>query len=156
MVNCTSGGEACTDRSRPTFVTSVVNAYNRGQLGDFDTSLMEPSSDKRALVPADGVGPRRIGKLSEGVIIAVDVEVENNREYQLAAYFVDWERQGRRISVALMDATDYKFNPIAPSQLLEDFGDGVYLVVKAKLTPHRLAVGGLHYPLSTISNPSLY
>lgn len=131
MVNCTSGGETCIDRSRPNFVTSVVNAYSRGQLGDFDTSLVEPSSDKRALVPEDGVGPRRIGKLSEGVIIAVDVEVENNREYQLSAYFVDWERQGRRISVALMDATDYKFNQIAPSQLLEDFGDGVYLVVRA-------------------------
>ena len=39
------------------------------------------------------------------------------------------ERQGRRISVALMDATESRFTQIAPSQLLEDFGDGVYLTV---------------------------
>jgi hypothetical protein len=62
-----------------------------------------------------GGGPRRIGKLSEGVVIAVDVAVntpaastaaaagsgsngstreevavEPVEEYQLSAYFVDW------------------------------------------------------------------
>ena len=62
-----------------------------------------------------GGGPRRIGKLSEGVVIAVDVAVNTpaaaaaaaagsgsngstreevaaqaGEEYQLSAYFVDW------------------------------------------------------------------
>jgi hypothetical protein len=29
-----------------------------------------------------------------------------------------------------MDATESRFTQIAPSQLLEDFGDGVYLTVR--------------------------
>ena len=74
--------------------------------------------------------PRIIGKLADTVIIALDVAVpqaNQNRPYKLSAYFVDWERQGRVNSVTLMNATDSTFTTIAPSQLLRDFGEGVWL-----------------------------
>ena len=66
------------------------------------------------------------------MVIAVDITAEPDKVYQLAAYFVDWERQGRTSSVALMNSTDFKFNQIAPSQILTDFGEGVYLVWRVR------------------------
>jgi hypothetical protein len=44
------------------------------------------------------------GQLSDVVIIAIDVAVPASytAHYQLSAYFVDWERQGRSNSVTLM------------------------------------------------------
>ena len=93
VVNCSSGGQTCKSRKRPGFVSAVTNAYSRGKLGQFDTSVFKPADDHRALVPAGGSGPRRIGKLSEGVVVAVDVEVATSQikqGYELSAYFVDW------------------------------------------------------------------
>jgi hypothetical protein len=49
-------------------------------------------------------------------------------EYELAAYFVDWESTGRIQSIALLNSTNHNFNVIAPSQLLRDFSGGAYLV----------------------------
>jgi len=110
------------------FVTSVTNAYQRGQASAIaaDANL----SDIRALEGATTGAPRSIGKLADTVIIALDVAVprpNQNRPYKLSAYFVDWERQGRVNSVTLMNATDSTFTTIAPSQLLRDFGEGVWL-----------------------------
>lgn len=93
VVNCSSGGQTCKSTKRPEFISKIANAYGRGKLGQFDTSKFKPADDHRALVPAGGIGPRHIGKLSEGVVIAVDVEVamsQINQEYALSAYFVDW------------------------------------------------------------------
>ena len=64
------------------------------------------------------------------MIVAIDIAVPSTHtaSYQLAAYFVDWERQGCVNSVTLMNATDYTFDTIAPSQLLREFGGGAWLV----------------------------
>ena len=109
------------------FVTSVTNAYKRGQSKDFVNVNL---SDSRALEGATAGAPRSIGKLSDVVIIAVDIVVppaEPSRVYRLSAYFVDWERQGRVSSVTLMNATDATFTIIAPSQLLREYGGGAWL-----------------------------
>jgi hypothetical protein len=110
------------------FITSVTNAYQRGRASAIATDAN--LSDIRALEGTTAGSPRTIGKLADTVIIAVDVAVpraSQNRHYKLSAYFVDWERQGRVNSVTLMNATDSTFTTIAPSQLLRDFGDGVWL-----------------------------
>jgi hypothetical protein len=54
------------------------------------------------------------------VIVAIDIAVPaaHQASWRLAAYFVDWERQGRVNSVTLMNASGYSFTTIAPSQLL--------------------------------------
>jgi hypothetical protein len=108
-------------------VTSVTNAYKRGLSKDFVNVNL---SDSRALEGATAGAPRSIGKLSDVVIIALDIAVppeEQSRAYRLSAYFVDWERQGRVNSVTLMNATDSTFTTIAPSQLLREFGGGAWL-----------------------------
>lgn len=110
------------------FVTSVTNAYQRGQASAI--AAHANLSDIRALESTTRGEPRIIGKLADTVIIALDVAVpraNQNRPYKLSAYFVDWERQGRVNSVTLMNATDSTFTTIAPSQLLHDFGEGVWL-----------------------------
>jgi hypothetical protein len=112
----------------PRFVTSITNAYQRGQGSAIASNAN--LSDIRALEAATAGAPRTLGKLSDVVIIALDIAVpqaEQNRAYKLSAYFVDWERQGRVNSVTLMNATDYTFTTIAPSQLLRDFGEGAWL-----------------------------
>lgn len=116
----------------PDFVSSVTSAYKRAQKGGFNGSRPD-LSDVRALESAKTGGARSIGKLSDVVIIALDVAVPaaHTQSYQLAAYFVDWERQGRVNSITLMNATDYTFPTIAPSQLLRDFGGGAWLVWEA-------------------------
>jgi hypothetical protein len=117
----------CHDTKQPSFVSAMTSAYGRGKLGTFD-NLENVSSDLRALENPDHSGSRGIGKLAEGVIIAVDIDVaDQTREYLLAAYFVDWERQGREMSVSLLDANDDSFGVLAPSQVLKNFGGGVYL-----------------------------
>jgi len=111
----------------PAFVTSVTNAYKRGQKG---VPSHPNLTDPRALESATAGGARSIGQLSDVVIIAIDVAVPADyaAHYQLSAYFVDWERTGRSNSVTLMNATDATFSTIAPSQLLNDFGGGAWLV----------------------------
>eukprot|EP00935_MAST-01C_sp_MAST-1C-sp1_P002341 g2341.t1 len=129
----------CRDTQLPRFVSAVTSAYDRGKEGSFDTSTGNVSADPRALQSPEPTrtqadGGRRIGKLAEGVIIAVDIAVPDSSQapYDLTAYFVDWERQGRQMRVSLLNATESKFDVIAPSQLVEDFGDGVYLTWRVR------------------------
>ena len=137
-VQC-NGSSSCSESSLPPFVASISNGYNRGQLGAFGPP--SPAADDRALqfptsTPFEnaGVGAvRNIGKLSDVVIIAVDIMVHPaaaTKQYQLAAYFVDWEGQGRSQTVSVLDATDSRFNIVAPTQVLEDFEGGAYLIWK--------------------------
>ena len=120
------GAPPCVGVKYPPFVSSVTNAYARGKLGAFDNSA-NASSDPRALQPPSGTGPRAIGKLAEGVIIAIDIATPDPTEpYTLTAYFVDFERSGRTVSVTLLNATDDTFNVISDGVVLENFGEGVY------------------------------
>eukprot|EP00937_MAST-01D_sp_MAST-1D-sp2_P005240 g5240.t1 len=137
VVNCTGPPPPppCTDESLPPYVRTVTNAYGRGKLGSF--SGLSPGSaanDTRALQAPPGAGgaARSIGRLAEGVIIALDVAVDpavggGGGEYTFSAYFVDWERQGRVSSVSLLNATDASFGVLAPMQVLRDYGGGAYL-----------------------------
>jgi alpha-L-rhamnosidase len=60
----------------------------------------------------------------------VDITVTGDREYNLAIYFVDWDRQDRRQSVDLFDPATYK--RLAPSQLVQDFTEGKYLIYQCR------------------------
>jgi len=125
-----AGAQACNASATsalPSFVTAVTNAYNRGKEGGFGPP--NAAGDRRALASPTAGEARGIGKLAEGVIISVDIAVANpTREYRLAAYFVDWERQGRANHVSIYNSTAGAFDIFAPSQLLRDFGGGAYLV----------------------------
>ena len=49
-------------------------------------------------------------------------------EYTVALYFVDWDRQGRQMAVDMFDGNTYDM--IAPTQVIKNCENGVYLVYK--------------------------
>jgi hypothetical protein len=69
------------------------------------------------------------------------VEVADNAWHQLAIYCVDGDRQGRKQSVSVVDASN---NNVLDSREMSDFGDGRYLVWNfhgsIKLKTQRLSV----------------
>jgi hypothetical protein len=58
--------------------------------------------------------------------MTVDVTLKGEHEYRLALYFLDSDRQQRRMAVELFDLDTRKL--IAPVELVEDFAGGKYLV----------------------------
>ena len=52
--------------------------------------------------------------------------IDGPRDYQVALYFVDWDRQGRRQAVEMFDA--HTLNLVAPVQIVNGFDRGQYLV----------------------------
>jgi len=126
----------------PSFVSSIKNAYNRGHFNQFGAP--DPQDDRRALDDPSYPTRRSIGRLSQAVIVAVDIITSSNEPYQLSAYFVDWENQGRIESVTLLNASDSRFDVIAPLQMLENFSDGCYLVwqVRGSVRVRIAHVGG--------------
>merc|ERR1712098_525429 len=56
----------------------------------------------------------------------LDVLLTGARKYRLAAYFVDWDGRGRQQTLSLMDFATK--NVVSPTQLVEDFARGRWLV----------------------------
>lgn len=57
--------------------------------------------------------------------MTVDVTLKGEHGYRMALYFLDSDRQQRRLAVELFDLETRKL--IAPVELVEDFGGGKYL-----------------------------
>lgn len=94
---------ACTETRLPSFVRTVTNSYNHGKLLPFDGTVhsVNDPADTRSLQL--GVASRSTGKLAGEVVFSIDIEVQDlSQQWQLSAYFVDWERQGRSQQVTLM------------------------------------------------------
>ena len=58
--------------------------------------------------------------------MTLTIGVEGTRDYQVALYFVDWDNQGRREAVEMMDATTLKL--VALVKIVDTFAGGKYLV----------------------------
>ena len=58
--------------------------------------------------------------------MTLTIGVEGTRDYQVALYFVDWDKQARREAVEMMDATTLKL--VAPVKIVDTFAGGKYLV----------------------------
>ena len=119
----------CTETRLPSFVSAVTNSYGKGLVLPFDGqvhSVTDPA-DLRSLQL--GATSRSVGKLAGKVVFSVDIEVpDESQQWQLSAYFVDWERQGRAQQVSILNATDSTYPIAAAATLLADFGEGAYLV----------------------------
>ena len=127
-VACAKPTPKCVESELPPFIKAVTNAYGRGHLEPF-IGGPPVANDPRALRFANSTKGRSVGKLAEGVVLAVDIFATSpNVTYTLAAYFADWEHQGRAQQVSILNATDATFPIAAPSQLLESFGGGAYLI----------------------------
>lgn len=111
----------------PSYVASVV--HRQGRTGGWS----EPAVDTRALAQ----GPTNDAARCFGVLycgnpaacqqcLVVDVALKQPAEYQLALYFVDLDRKGRRQSVELFDLANRKL--IAPTRVYSNFAGGTYAV----------------------------
>jgi hypothetical protein len=58
--------------------------------------------------------------------MSVTIGIDGEREYQVALYFVDWNRNGCRQAVEMMDAGT--LNQVAPVKIVDDFSGGAYLM----------------------------
>lgn len=134
-----SGGSVlfCTDGTNqdrvqlPSYVASVV--HRQGRTGGWS----EPVVDDRALAQ----GPTNGAARCNGVLycgnpaacqqcLVVDVALNRPAEYQLALYFVDLDRKGRRQSIELFDLENRKL--IAPTRVYSNFTGGTYAVYNCR------------------------
>ena len=119
-------------RELPPYVVSVQPSFRKNG-GCLHAQPAASTGDRRALSPSpSNERIRNVGQLYTGDPVAcqqtmtVDVEVLENRKYQIALYFLDWDLLGRRQAVAAFDlkTLDRK----APVEVVEDFTQGKYLV----------------------------
>jgi alpha-L-rhamnosidase len=61
-----------------------------------------------------------------GTTMTVTIDIEGKEAYQVALYFVDWESEGHKYAVEMMDAKT--LNQIAPVQIVKNHTNGVYIV----------------------------
>ena len=76
-----------------------------------------------------GIGKRSISTHYSGERFDVDIALNQQREYTMALYFVDWDASSRAINVDIYDSNDTA-TKIAPTQVLNDYTGGVYLIYK--------------------------
>jgi hypothetical protein len=129
-------GTGSDRRQLPSYVTSVTPAARN--MGHCDHGqLASTTTERRALAPGpENTMSRKVGSLYTAAPVAgqetttVDVTVVGGRDYELALYCLDWDRQGRRQTVDLFDLTTYK--RLAPAQLVQDFLEGKYLIYQCR------------------------
>jgi hypothetical protein len=88
------------------------------------------TADKRALAPDkhNGANRKAAGYSNSGETMSVTIGIDGERDYQVALYFVDWNKTGCCQAVEMMDAET--LNLIAPVKIVDDFSGGAYLVFK--------------------------
>jgi alpha-L-rhamnosidase len=125
------GESAGKDRIQlPAYVASVI--HRQGRTGGWTAPV-----DSRALAQSPTNGEARcIGALYCGnpaacqQCLVVDVALKQPAEYQLALYFVDLDRKGRRQSVELFDLKSRKL--VAPTRVYSNFIGGIYAVYNCR------------------------
>ena len=128
---CNYNGEGRDEKVLPPYVKSVeyYRAFPKSGLPDPQMWAAE-TADKRALAPDkhNGSGRKAAGYSNSDQTMSVTIGIDGEREYQVALYFVDWNRNGCRQAVEMMDAGT--LNQVAPVKIVDDFSGGAYLVYK--------------------------
>jgi hypothetical protein len=117
--------------SLPPYIQAVQQTYKEAINGPWPVA---DASDSRALQDPRNSSDRKLGaycvpKFGQPSIV-IDILLQpwaqGNTSYQLAVYVVDWDRRGRRQSLALLDGVS--FAPISAPVIVEEFEEGVWLV----------------------------
>jgi len=128
-VLCNYNGKGADVKSLPAYVTAVdfYRAFPNSGRPD-NTTWSAETADSRALAPLVRNGPlRRAACISNNdQTMTVTISTTGAKDYQIALYFVDWDKQGRRQAVEMFDAKTLKL--VAPVKIASDFWDGKYLV----------------------------
>jgi len=125
-------------RHLPSFVTYVAYCHDAKPGGAGTNGNQRWAfgvNDPRALSasPANNF-PRNIGciytqdPLPTMQSMTVDIELTEEKSYQAALYFVDWDHKDRRTSIEVFDLKSKKL--IAPVKIIRDYENGKYLVFK--------------------------
>lgn len=130
----TSTSKVTTDiRSLPPYVSSLTY-YMYGGEGQPNAGLWaKHTSDTRALAldPTNSLPRNAAGLYTADPApcrnnMTLTVEIKGIHDYQIALYFMDWDKTGRRQAVEMMDAAT--LNLVAPVKVVKDFSNGTYLV----------------------------
>ena len=151
------------NKQLPAFVSSViVNCPYTGVSGVAAApNWVSPtaavcSTDRRALQPdasgssggGNDVACSGLGARTCGTVATVDFMPSSEQgvgPLNISAYFVDWERHGRRFAVELREYENLQL--AAPTQYLSNFTEGVYLTWEVKKLPVRLRLMQVAGPL---------
>ncbi len=115
----------------PGYVASVTRRW--GSVGTFPAapnSRTTAKDSKKDQPPTNGVfytGQRGLQQC-----LVLDIALKQPTNYQLALYFVDFDRKGRRQSVDLLDLDTRKL--IAPTRIYAGFEGGMYAVYNCDLS----------------------
>jgi hypothetical protein len=121
----------------------------------------DSTPDVRALQKANA-SDRVAGCWFQDSSFTVQINLADNRTHRLAAYFVDWDQNGRSQQVDVLDAAS---GALVDSQTLTDFGSGKYLIWDlkgnillrfTKVTGNNALLMGLFFDSAAeeLSNPS--
>lgn len=122
-------GDEKSPRKLPDFVASLKAFGDAVHVKQWSSQ----TDDRRALL-SEPQGVRRLGCLYTGTPVwsamtaRLDLELKADTPYQVALYFVDWERSGRRVAVEMFDLKTLKL--IAPVQMVRDSAGGNYLIFR--------------------------
>ncbi|MFA5816786.1 MAG: alpha-L-rhamnosidase C-terminal domain-containing protein [Bacteroidales bacterium] len=126
---CNYSGEGIDIRSLPSYVTSIdyFRAFPKNGLPD-PTVWASGVIDKRAPAPDAGNGfPRNAACFSNSdQTMSLTIGINGTKNYQIALYFVDWDKKGSRSAVEMFDAAT--LNLIAPVKIVKNHSGGAYLV----------------------------
>ncbi|TSA31107.1 MAG: hypothetical protein D4R64_18705 [Porphyromonadaceae bacterium] len=126
---CNYKGEGNDKQTLPSYVTSVdyFRAFPKNGLPD-PTFWASGVLDKRALAGDPGNPfPRNATSYSNtDQTMSVTININGTKGYQIALYFVDWEKRGSRSAVEMFDAAT--LNLIAPVKIVKNHSGGAYLV----------------------------
>ena len=129
FILCNYNGDGTDKKSLPAYVTSVeyFRAFPKNGLPD-PTLWAKNVSEIRAPAPDAGNGfPRNAACYSNSdQTMSVTIGMNGTKEYQIALYFLDWEKMGRRMAVEMFDAET--LNLISPVKMVKDPSGGIYLV----------------------------
>ncbi len=126
---CNYNGDGTDKQSLPAWVTSIeyFRAFPKNGLPD-PTLWAKDISDNRAPAPDQSNGfPRNAACYSNSdQTMSVTIGINGIKDYQIALYFLDWEKKGRRMAVEMFDAET--LNLVAPVKMVKNPSGGVYLV----------------------------
>ena len=128
---CNYDGGGRDKKSLPSYVKSIeyFRAFPKNGVPE-PLAWTTGTTDKRALAGDPQNSPMRNATCYSNTDNTMSVTIGTNgkRDYQIALYFVDWERKGNRMAVEMFDAETLDL--IAPVKIVENHGEGAYLIYK--------------------------
>ncbi len=133
FVLCGYNGNGHNKESLPPYVSSVSWFMINGNGLPNSTIWTSGTSDTRALAPdsSNRVPRNSACAFTDGYnggrnTMTFTINCTGTNNYQVALYFVDWDRKQRRLAVEMFDANT--LNLIAPVKIVTNFCSGKYLV----------------------------